>query len=247
MLFRSLIAHSARNGFLYAMERANGQIVYAKPYFEGINWTKGIDQKTGKPVDYDPKLDIQVYSGVATPQPGQPTKRMCPSPSGGNNFWPTAYSRRTGMLYIPALTACANFTNRPQDSNAAARWRGGVQTPTDRYETDMIMADPVSGDIKKRQRVPYPNYAGNLTTAGGLVFTGFTDGTFMALDDESLEPVWKINVGTGFNAPPMTFEVGGKQYIGILSGISGIAAGKHVFTPELKEQRNQTLLWVFSL
>ena len=60
---RKLITHSARNGFLYTMERSNGQTVLAKPYLDNINWTKGIDQKTGKPLDYDPNKDVQVYSG----------------------------------------------------------------------------------------------------------------------------------------------------------------------------------------
>ena len=54
-------------------------------------------------------------------------------------------------------------------------------------------------------------------------------------------------MGTGFNAPPMTFEAGGKQYVAILSGLSPIARGKNVNSPELKEQRNQTMLWVFGL
>jgi hypothetical protein len=60
---RKLITHSARNGFLYTMERANGAIALAKPYTEA-NWTKGIDQKTGKPLDYDPTKDIQTYAGT---------------------------------------------------------------------------------------------------------------------------------------------------------------------------------------
>ena len=84
-------------------------------------------------------------------------------------------------------------------------------------------------------------------TAGGVVFTGFTDGTFAAYDDTTMEQLWKINVGTGFNAPPMTFEVNGKQYIAILAGLSPIARGKHQLIPELKEQRNQTMLFVFGL
>ena len=79
------------------------------------------------------------------------------------------------------------------------------------------------------------------------MFTGFTDGTMMALDDTTMQPLWKINVGVGFDAPPMTFAVGGKQYVAILSGLSRIAIGKHVNTPELKEQRNQTMLFVFGL
>jgi alcohol dehydrogenase (cytochrome c) len=95
--------------------------------------------------------------------------------------------------------------------------------------------------------IPYPNYSGTLSTAGGLVFTGFTDGTFVAYDDTTLDQLWKINVGTGFNAPPMTFEAGGKQYVAILAGLSAIARSKHQLIPELKDQRNQTMLFVFGL
>jgi glucose dehydrogenase len=54
-----LLTHSERNGFLYTFERTNGQTLLAKPYQDTINWTKGIDQKTGLPVDYDPNKDIQ--------------------------------------------------------------------------------------------------------------------------------------------------------------------------------------------
>ena len=60
------------------------------------------------------------------------------------------------------------------------------------------------------------------------MFTGYGDGTLAAYDDTSLAPVWKVNVGSGFNAPPMTFEVGGKQYVAILSGLSAIAKARHV-------------------
>ena len=68
---RKLITHSARNGFLYTMERTNGQTVLAKPYNE-VNWTKGIDQKTGKPIDYDPAKDIQTYAGIGNVNPSEP-------------------------------------------------------------------------------------------------------------------------------------------------------------------------------
>ena len=93
----------------------------------------------------------------------------------------------------------------------------------------------------------YPNNSAALTTGGGLVFTGLTDGTFIAYDDTTFAELWKINVGTGFNAPPMTFEVGGKQYVAILAGLSPIARRRHQFTPELREMRNQTMLFVFAL
>ena len=245
---RKLITHSARNGFLYTMERNNGQTVLAKPYLDNINWTKGIDQQTGKPVDYDPTKEIQIYSGNAAPVPGAQTKKMCPSPSGGNNYWPSTYSVRTKLIYIPAITACAEVTQDPKLSvKVGTDMRGGLSKAIERYETEFSAFDPVTGESKGKVRIPYPNYSGALSTGGGLVFTGFTDGSLMAYDDTTLQQLWKINVGVGFNAPPMTFEVNGKQYVAILAGLSRIAINKHIFTPELKEQRNQPMLFVFGL
>jgi alcohol dehydrogenase (cytochrome c) len=96
---RKLITHSARNGFLYTMDRYNGQIIGAKPYTD-VNWTKGIDQKTGKPVDYDPGRDIQAYAGVGNLTPNAPLKTVCPSIVGANNYWPSSYSPRTNTVSI---------------------------------------------------------------------------------------------------------------------------------------------------
>jgi alcohol dehydrogenase (cytochrome c) len=243
----TLVTHSARNGFLYTFERNNGQPVLAKPYMDKINWTKGIDQKTGKPVDYDPSRDLQVYSGVQNQTMADPTKKLCPAMSGGNNFWPSSYSPKTKLMYIPAITSCNEVTLDPTLSNKAGDWKGATFRHIERNESDLIAADPLTGEVKKRIHIPYPDNSGALSTAGGLVFTAFSDGTFAAYDDSTLEQVWKINVGTGFMAPPMSFEVGGKQYIAILSGLSRISLRALSFTPELKEQRNQTMLWVFGL
>ena len=68
-----------------------------------------------------------------------------------------------------------------------------------------------------------------------------------AFDDTSLDELWKINIGSAFSAPPMTFEVNGKQYVAIATGL--YATGKHALehTPELKDQRNATVLYVFGL
>ena len=67
----------------------------------------------------------------------------------------------------------------------------------------------------------YPNYSGALATAGGFVFVALLDGTVAAYDDTMLDELWKTNVGSGFSAPPMTFEVDSKQYVAIASGPSG--------------------------
>jgi alcohol dehydrogenase (cytochrome c) len=124
--------------------------------------------------------------------------------------------------------------------------RSGIKF-TDRSESDLVMADPITGEIRKRAHSVYPNVSGVLTTAGGLVFTGFADGSLVAYDDTSLDQVWKINVGTGFNAPPMTFEAGGKQYVAILTGLSRQSKGRLTLTTELRDMRNQTMLFVFGL
>jgi alcohol dehydrogenase (cytochrome c) len=244
---RKLITHSARNGFLYTFERANGQTLLAKPYMDDVNWTRGIDQKTGKPVDYDPTKDIQVYAGIGNLAPGAPRTKVCPSPSGGNNYWPSSYSPATRLLYIPAVTACVNIAVDREKHTKERGWNGGLSQTDERYESNLTAVDPLTGDIKKNVHLKYPNYSGTLATGGGLVFLGLLDGTVAAFDDTTLDELWHINVGSGFSAPPMTFEVNGKQYVAIVSGPSAAAKGKLVNTPELKDQRNATVLWVFGL
>jgi hypothetical protein len=81
----------------------------------------------------------------------------------------------------------------------------------------------------------------------GVIFTGYTDGTFAALDDMTLDELWRINMGTGFAAPPMTFEAGGKQYVAILSGLGRASRQRNSLSPELRHMRNQTMLFVFGL
>jgi alcohol dehydrogenase (cytochrome c) len=246
---RKLVTHSARNGFLYTMDRHNGEMVGAKPYMD-VNWTKGIDQKTGKPLDYDPNKDVQSYSGLADPTAAAPVKKVCPNRTGGNNYFPASYSPKTQLLYIPAMTACEIVTN---DSDLVKRepgWfkrTGGGYKFDGRYESNLTAVDPVTQEIKKNIHLAYPNYSGALATAGGVVFVALMDGTIAAYDDTTLDELWKINVGSGFGAPPMTFEVNGKQYLAIASGPSPTSRTKLLLTPELNEQRNATVLYVFGL
>jgi alcohol dehydrogenase (cytochrome c) len=244
---RKLITHSARNGYLYTMERNNGQTLLAKPYLENINWTKGIDPKTGKPMDYDPSKDIQTYAGVATPMADNPTKKMCPGPSGGNNFWPASYSQKTKLIYIPALESCASVTPdfaMHVKGNFAGGTTGGSPGPN---SSSIAALDPATGEIKMRKTFAYPNFAGVLSTAGGIVVTALLDGTIVALDDQTLDELWSVNVGTGFNAPPMTYAVDGKQYIAIASGLFRNARNKLARSSDMKNVSNATMVFVFGL
>jgi PQQ-like domain len=171
---------------------------------------RGIDQKTGKPIDYDPNKAIQTYAGVGNLNPAEPLKKVCPSMIGGNNYWPSSYSPNTKLLYIPALTGCVNIEIDRAKHNAERGWNGGNATSNERFESNLTAVDPITQEIKKNTHLSYPNFSGALATGGGLVFLGLFDGTVAAFDATTLDELWKINVGTGFNAPPMTFEVNGK-------------------------------------
>jgi alcohol dehydrogenase (cytochrome c) len=105
----------------------------------------------------------------------------------------------------------------------------------------------VTQEIKKSIHLPYPNSSGTLSTGGGLVFLALLDGTVAAYEDTTLDELWKLNLGAPFKAPPMSFEVNGRQYVAIASGGGESARRRLANTPELKEQRNATVLYVFGL
>src|SRR6266851_2371952 len=165
---RKLITHSARNGFVYTMDRHNGQIVGAKPYMDNINWTKGIDQKTGRPLDYDAGKDIQTYSGIANHTPNEPVRKVCPTILGGNNYWPSSYSPKTRLLYVPALTGCDDVKIDTAMHSKERGWNGGTRSTADRLESNLTAFDPITGEIRKSIHLRYPNVSGTLATAGGL-------------------------------------------------------------------------------
>jgi alcohol dehydrogenase (cytochrome c) len=148
------------------------------------------------------------------------------------------------------MTACELVTNNQDLVKPEQGWykrTGGGYKVDGRYESNLTAVDPATLEIKKSVHLPYPNYSGTLSTGGGLIFAALLDGTVAAFDDTTLEELWKINVGSGFSAPPMTFEVNGKQYVAIASGPSPGSQSKLVLTPELKEQRNATVLYVLGL
>jgi alcohol dehydrogenase (cytochrome c) len=113
--------------------------------------------------------------------------------------------------------------------------------------SSIVALDPSTGAIKLRKILPYPNFAGVLSTAGGIVVTALLDGTIVALDDQTLDELWSVNVGTGFNAPPMTYAVDGKQYIAIASGLFNNARNRLNRLPDLKTESSATLIFVFGV
>ncbi|MEA2937969.1 MAG: hypothetical protein QOC56_1473 [Alphaproteobacteria bacterium] len=244
---RKTVVRAARNGFAYSFDRLSGQFLKATQYVSQVTWTKGIDPKTGKPVDYDPNKDLQTYAEPIAKMLTGAKSSFCPGVPGGNNFWSAAYSRKTRLLYIPELEGCTSAT-RDQARHVRGSFDGGTFSYDGRVTSGIVVYDPATGELKGRKDMPYPNSSGALATAGGIVVTALLDGTIMALDDETLEELWSINVGTGINAAPITYEVEGRQYIAIATGLTRNQVGRIANTPELRTMsKHTTMLFVFGL
>jgi len=252
---RKLVVHAARNGFFYALDRTNGSFIVGKQYVDQLNWTPGLDPKTGKPVNYNPNADIQIYNEGSHGTRAKPKgEKLCPAHFGGKNWEPTAYNPQLGLLFIPSIEGCNYIETVEQkdmeDQGGPAKWRerftGGAPKTPDRLYGTLKAVDPTTGEIKASLKLEYPNYSGALATAGNLVFLGHADGTFSAYDANTLKEVWNFNAGTGINAPPISYSVNGKQYIAVLAG-SRQSPAIMSLSPELKNTSTASMLYVFSL
>ncbi|HEX3863208.1 MAG TPA: PQQ-binding-like beta-propeller repeat protein, partial [Stellaceae bacterium] len=245
---RKLLTHAGRNGFYYTFDRVTGQFLKATQYVPKVTWTKGIDPETGKPEDYDPAKDLQTYAQpIAKILAGDKSSGVCPAVPGGSNFWPAAYSERTRLLYIPEIEGCS-WIDRDQTRHVPGKFEGGNFGYDSRLSSGLVVVDPSTGAVKQRKELPYADTSGALATAGGIVVTATIDGTVMVLDDQTLDELWSINVGTGINAPPMTYAINGKQYIAIATGLTANQKGRVATTPELKGLGTAaTMIFVFAL
>jgi alcohol dehydrogenase (cytochrome c) len=212
-----------------------------------VNWTDGIDPKTGKPVEYDPKKDLQIYKIGKPSRRQQGTLEGCPNIQGGVNFMPTSYSLRTHLSYGGAIEGCSNITPDPSNDASGDYWLGGKFVNAEDIKGSVTAVDPSTGKKVAQQPMDHAVYSGVTTTAGGLVFTTTTDGTIYALDDETLKPLWTFNAGSFSSAPPMTYAVNGKQYVAVLIGGNGIVRDLLNKTPAYKDMQNTSMLFVFSL
>jgi len=85
-----------------------------------------------------------------------------------------------------------------------------------------------------------------LTTGGGLVFGGDSNGGFRALDQDTGKVLWEVNLGSGVTGHPVTYSVDGKQYVAVSTGVSVVTAIAGMLAPELSTGVDNTLI-VFAL
>ncbi len=252
---RTLVTHGARNGFYYVLDAANGSFVQGKQYVDKLTWTTGLDPKTGMPLEYDPKKDVQPYVASMTPSRARPTTDVkCPTTTGGKNWEPSAYNPDLNLMYIPSAEGCNKLVALVQDDfvdqggkvKPRDRFTGGSGQAAGRVAGSIKALDPITGETKAGVALDYPNWSGLLATGTGLVFAGAPDGDFSAYDGKTLKEVYHYSTGCGINAPPVSYSVGGKQYVAVLIGSLQKAAILQD-APELKVTATCSMLYVFSL
>lgn len=157
--------------------------------------------------------------------PSKAGARIAPAAAGGANWSPVAYSAQDGVAYVAAMHMPMRYTIHEVP--------GAAGTPPLRYFSFEPTSEPTWGtltaiDVRHRGRItwqhktPEPLIGGVLATAGGLVFTGEGNGYLSAFDAKDGKPLWQFQCGAGVNAPPIAFEVDGKQYIAVAAGGSQI-------------------------
>jgi len=210
---RKVIVQAPKNGFFYVLDRESGELISAEKYVH-TNWASHIDKDTGRPVE----TGLAEYEGEDS--------YVFPSPAGGHNWHPMSYSPGTGLVYIPARDIGWVF------SRLGDKWFTYGVDDLEALEGDQEIPetagylkawDPVEQRLVWEMRSPLIWNGGVLSTAGDLVFHGTGSGDFYALDARSGEVLKKIFLGTGVIAPPITYAIGGEQYVAVMAGWGGPA------------------------
>jgi alcohol dehydrogenase (cytochrome c) len=161
------------------------------------------------------------------------------------------------MYYIPTIEGCNKAfaeVTVPGALKPRNLFLGGAPFSTfddpacGRISGSITAIDVVTGKVAKKQYTKHPQLGGLLSTAGGLVFSGYAEGEFVALDATTLEELYVFQTGSAINAPPMSYMADGKQYVAIEVGLGGAWPQWFVSsTPELKGQVPSNMLYVFAL
>jgi alcohol dehydrogenase (cytochrome c) len=242
---RKLVGHFGRNGF-YTIDRTNGSFIRGTQYVNDLNWTKGLDPKTGKPVEYDPKLDVQIYAPEARALRGDGMKRACPTWHGGVAHQPTAYNPVKQIAYGVGAEGCFS------QNGAEVRFRspnGGLNNQasdkrtftSDLYYGAITAYDTANNKILAKTVTDIEIRSGATVTAGGLVFSALQDGWVVAFDDEKLQQLWRFNLGTPLKGTPVTYAIGPKQYVAVQS------SGRHLHPVKYDNLEHSSYLFVFAL
>jgi quinohemoprotein ethanol dehydrogenase len=208
---RKVLMQAPKNGFFYVLDRKTGELLSAEKYVP-TTWAERVDLKTGRPVR-SPTADYTKGRAL-----------LFPSPYGGHNWQPMAFSPRTGLVYIPAQdigwvwdpSSPTWFYRGPDGASLASA------QDTRRAHGRLIAWNPSTGRPAWTVERAEPMNGGVLATASGLVVQGTADGYIDFLDAATGRALRRIQVGTGVVAPPISYRVRGAQYIAVAAGWNGV-------------------------
>jgi PQQ-dependent dehydrogenase (methanol/ethanol family) len=211
---RRVLLHPERNGYVYVMDRATGEVLSADPFVH-ITTSRGVDLQTGRLRHVDAK----------TPRMGRVVRDICPSASGGKDWQPSAFSPRTGLLYIPHNNLCMDLEASEVSYIAGTPFLGAnakMYAGPGGHRGEFTAWDPVARRVVWKVREQFPVWSGALVTAGDIVFYGTMDGRFRALDARTGEVLWEHATDSGIIGQPMTYlGPDGRQYVAVLAGVGG--------------------------
>ncbi len=213
---RKALIRPERNGYVSMLDRSTGEVLYALPYHPTTT-TRGVDLKTG----------ALVYDEAKKPEVGKVMRDICPSAAGAKNWQPSAYSPRTGLLYIPHNNLCMDIEIEPANYfagtpyvGAEARFKAGPGGHRGAFTAWDVQAASMRWQIKEK----FPVWSGALATAGDVVFYGTMDGLFKAVNAQGGDLLWQFKTDSGIVGQPTTYRgPDGHQYVAILSGVGGWA------------------------
>jgi PQQ-dependent dehydrogenase (methanol/ethanol family) len=183
--------------------------------------------KTGHIYVHDRKdCSLIRFSEAMVPQENMwvlPTKegaRMLPGANGGVEWSPIATDPSQGLAYAINLHQPMTYQVENSAYPNGKLWLGGAfkAIPGEAQSGNITAVDYNTGKIRWQVKTPQPMIGGILATAGGLVFTGESNGKFAAYNSSSGKELWSFHAGAGVNAPPSSYVLGGKQYIVVGAG-----------------------------
>ncbi len=213
---RKVIVHPGRTGFVYVIDRTTGEVLSAKP-FSALTAVTGVDLKTGR---------IQ-YNAEKEPVNHRVVRDICPTASGSKDWNPSAFSHKTGLLYIPHENLCMDWESTEPNYIAGTPYVGAevrVHPGPGGHMGEFSAWDIREGKELWTIKERFPLWSGALATAGDVVFYGNMEGWFKAVHARTGEVLWQFKTSSGIIGQPTTYRgPDGKQYVAILSGVGGWA------------------------